>query len=59
MTVSPFGEETLLKEAQKWGGGDSATTDDLPGYDYDQIEEYLNAVGGRLDEKYAAFRSGK
>ncbi|MGM9548925.1 MAG: CotH kinase family protein [Faecousia sp.] len=45
---------TLLKEANRWGTGIRKTTEDLPGYDYDQIESYLDTVLERLDAKYTA-----
>lgn len=45
---------TFLKEAIRWGNGTIRRTEDLPGSDYDQIEQYLSSVSGRLDEKYTA-----
>lgn len=45
---------TFWKEANRWGTGIRKTTEDLPGYDYGQIESYLDAVLERLDAKYTA-----
>lgn len=45
---------SFMKEAWKWGSGYIHVTSDLPGYDYDQIEEYLNSTSDRLDAKYRA-----
>jgi len=45
---------TFQKEIFRWGVGSIRTKDELPGYDYDQIESYLQSVSGRLDEKYTA-----
>ena len=45
-------EESFAKEAQKWGGGDREA---LPGFDYNQIEEYLNTISDRLNDKYKHF----
>lgn len=47
-------EMTFLKETIKWGKGFIRKPEDLPGFDYDQIESYLNTVTARLDEKYSA-----
>ena len=47
-------ENSFKKEAWKWGDGLIRTTEDLPGYDYDQIENYLNTVSDMLDAKYTA-----
>lgn len=44
---------TFWKEGFRWGDGFLRTHSDLPGYDYDQIEEYLDYVIPALDEKYA------
>lgn len=41
-------EVTFVKETLRWGL-------DIPGYDYAQIEDYLDTVLDRLDEKYAAW----
>ena len=48
---------TFLREGMKWGSGFIRSTDDLPGFDYDQIEDYLNTVPAILDMKYAEFAS--
>ena len=48
-------EESFAKEAQKWGGGDREA---LPGFDYNQIEEYLNTISDRLNDKYKHFHYG-
>lgn len=45
---------TFVKEYTRWGSGLIRRHEDLPGYDYDQLEAYLESVTGRLDEKYAA-----
>lgn len=46
---------TFMKEFVRWGSGFIREYDDLPGFDYSQIEAYLNNVSGRLDEKYSAW----
>ena len=46
---------TFMKEAIRWGSGFIREYKDLPGFDYNQIEAYLNNVSGRLDEKYSAW----
>ena len=43
---------TFAKETLRWGSGLIRKPADLPGYDYSQIEEYLNCVSDRLDAKY-------
>lgn len=45
---------SFMKEAFRWGNGVLRRTEDLPGYDYAQIEEYLDTVVDDLDNKYAA-----
>jgi len=45
---------TFLKETIRWGKGMIRKPEDLPGFDYAQIENYLNTVTPRLDEKYSA-----
>lgn len=45
---------TRVKETVRWGVGKVRTPSDLPGFGYDQIEEYLDVMIPRLDEKYAA-----
>lgn len=44
----------FLKEGFRWGCGVLRQYKDLPGFDYDQIEDYLDTIPGKLDEKYAA-----
>lgn len=44
---------TFVKEAARWGVGTFKTHSDLPGFDYDQIEDYLDTVIDGLDAKYA------
>ena len=41
----------------RWGDGLLRTHSDLPGYDYDQIEAYLDYMIPVLDAKYEAIRS--
>ena len=45
---------TFAKEILRWGEGTIPSRADLPGFDYDQIREYLSSVGPRLDAKYTA-----
>lgn len=45
---------TRVKETVRWGIGKIRLPSDIPGYGYDQIEEYLDVMIPRLDEKYAA-----
>lgn len=45
---------SFLKETIRWGNGLIRRPSDLPGHDYDQIEEYLNTVTEKLDAKYTA-----
>ena len=45
---------TFAKEILRWGEGTFPSRADLPGFDYDQIREYLSSVGPRLDAKYTA-----
>lgn len=47
---------TFAKEILRWGEGTIPSRADLPGFDYDQIREYLSSVGPRLDAKYTAWR---
>lgn len=49
---------TFLKEAIKWGSGVIREPSDLPGFDYDQIENYLDTVIDDLDAKYTAMSEG-
>jgi len=48
-------ELTFLKETQRWGDGFIKKRSEIPGAEYDQIQEYLASVSGRLDEKYSAW----
>lgn len=50
---------TFLKEAIKWDEGLIRSTDSLPGYNYDQIERYLDVVIPKLDAKYNAFAAAE
>lgn len=45
---------TRMKENIRWGNGTIRKTEDLPGHDIAQIEEYLQCVSPRLDAKYEA-----
>ena len=45
---------TFAKEILRWGEGTIPSRADLPGFDYDQIREYLSSAGPRLDAKYTA-----
>jgi len=45
---------TFLKDAARWGIGKIRLPSELPGYDCSQIEDYLDVVSDRLDDKYAA-----
>ncbi|MGM9588971.1 MAG: CotH kinase family protein [Faecousia sp.] len=49
---------TFAQETVKWGTGLFRLPSDLPGYDYDQIEEYLDYMIPVLDAKYTALRNG-
>lgn len=49
---------TFVQDAVKWGNGLIRQPSDLPGYDYDQIEEYLDYMIPVLDEKYTAMQNG-
>ena len=49
---------TFWKEAQRWGKGVIGERTELPGFEYDQIEHYLETASGRLDEKYSAMLNG-
>lgn len=46
---------TFLKETLRWAEGPIRRRDEIPGAEYDQIQEYLLSVSDRLDEKYAAW----
>lgn len=45
---------TFLKEAVKWDVGPIRNINSLPGYNYDQIEDYLDVIIPKLDAKYEA-----
>lgn len=49
---------SFVKENIKWGVGVFRTPSDLPGYDYSQIEDYLDTVIDDLDAKYTAMLAG-
>ena len=49
---------TFVQDAVKWGTGLIRQPSDLPGYDYDQIEEYLDYMIPKLDEKYTDMANG-
>lgn len=43
---------SFIKETLRWGKGVIKKPEDIPGHDISQIDEYLDAVVDRLDEKY-------
>lgn len=45
---------SFLKETLRWGQGVIKRPEDLPGHDYDQIEDYLAITTERLNAKYSA-----
>lgn len=45
---------TFVKETLRWGEGTIKRPEDIPGFDYDQIREFLNVTTARLDAKYSA-----
>ncbi len=47
-------ELTFIKEYIRWGSGLIRRPEDLPGFEYDQIETFLDAMIPRLDAKYQA-----
>ena len=49
---------SFVKEAIRWGSDAIRRTEDLPGYNYEQIEAYLDTVTDDLDAKYAAMLEG-
>ena len=49
---------TVVQDGVKWGTGLIRQPSDIPGYDYDQIEEYLDYMIPVLDAKYAAMQNG-
>lgn len=48
---------TFIREAFRWGNGKIRVHSDLPGFDYDQIEEYVDYVIPALDQKYEALKN--
>lgn len=50
----PIPKLTFWKEVMKWGVGFVKTPSDIPGFDYSQIEDYLDIMLDALDAKYAA-----
>ena len=48
---------TFVKETIKWGTGLIRLPSDLPGYGYNQIEDYLDYMIPALDAKYEAIRN--
>ena len=49
---------SFVKEAIRWGSDAIRRTEDLPGYNYEQIEAYLDTVTDDLDATYAAMLEG-
>ena len=49
---------TFAQDAVKWGTGLIRQPSDLPGFEYDQIEDYLDYMIPVLDEKYTAMQNG-
>lgn len=49
---------SFVKEAIRWGSDAIRRTEDLPGYNYEQIEAYLDTITDDLDAKYAAMLEG-
>ena len=49
---------TRVQDAAKWGTGRIRVPSDLPGFDYDQIEAYLDYMIPALDAKYEAMKNG-
>ena len=45
---------TYLKDTIRWGTGAIRRREELPGFEIEQIEQFLKVNGKRLDEKYAA-----
>lgn len=45
---------SFFKEFVRWSSGWIRVPSDIPGYEYSQIEEYMDIVADRLDAKYAA-----
>lgn len=46
-----------VQDGAKWGTGKIRLYTDLPGFEYDQIEEYLDYIIPVLDEKYTAMQN--
>ena len=51
-------ELTVVQDAVKWGSGLIRKPSDLPGFDYNQIEAYLDYMIPVLDAKYEAMKNG-
>ena len=49
---------TRVQDAAKWGTGRIRVPSDLPGFDYEQIEAYLDYMIPALDAKYEAMKNG-
>lgn len=49
---------TVVQDAVKWGTGLIRQPSDLPGFDYDQIEAYLDYMIPVLDAKYTEMQNG-
>lgn len=49
---------TFVQDAVKWGTGLIRQPSDLPGFDYDQIEAYLDYMIPVLDAKYTEMQNG-
>ena len=45
---------TFQKEINRWGVGPIRKREELPGFEYDQIRDYLEVMSSKLDEKYSA-----
>ena len=48
---------TFVQEANKWGTGFIRIPSDLPGFDYDQIEAFLDYMIPELDAKYTKMQN--
>jgi len=44
--VKSIPKDSLLKEQKKWGI--------IPGFDLYQIEDYIDSISNKMDEKYTA-----
>lgn len=49
---------TIVQDGVKWGSGVIRMPSDLPGFEYDQIETYLDTMIPVLDAKYEALKNG-